>query len=200
MSENLIYAVFDSSGSNLEMGKSRLCRNLARTLVQLKNIYTNIEYENLSFQLYTINETFQSIALTLNGDIPAFKSIGSTDLNLLCNFINELELNDKYCPVMFFTDGNYKDSDIDVLLNIVRKTRYVKLFIISIGLDADMRKMSKQEIPVFSADNILLAVNHAITYMFGNISTPKNLRDICVIDEGCLYSKESNSLVDYSWD
>ena len=200
MSENLIYAVFDSSGSNLEMGKSILCRNLARTLIQLKNIHTKVEYANLSFELYTLNEKLQSVTVNTNGDIPAFKSVGSTDLSLFCNFITELESKEKYCPVMFFTDGNYKTGDIEALFNTVRKNRYARLMIIPVGLDADLRKMLKLKLPVFSADNILVAVDYAITYMFGDIDTPKSLKDILEIDEGVLFSKDNANLVEDSWD
>lgn len=200
MSENLIYAVFDSSGSNLEMGKSRLCRNLARTLIQLKNIHTKVEYANLSFELYTLNEKLQSVTVNPSGDISVFKSAGSTNISLLCNFITELESKEKYCPVMFFTDGNYKTRDIEALFNAVRKNRYARLMIIPIGLDADPRKMLKLKLPVFSADNILAAVDYAITYMFGNIDTPKFLRDILEIEEGVLFSKDNANLVEDSWD
>ncbi len=200
MSENLICAIFDSSGSNLEMGKSRLCRNLARTLIQLKNIHTKIEYANLSFEIYTLNEKLLSVTVNSNGDIPAFKSAGTTDLSLLCNYIGELESKKKYCPVMFFTDGNYKTSDIENLFNTVRKNRYAKLMLIPIGLDADLRKMLKLKLTTFSAENILAAVDYAITYMFGNIDTPKSLRDIVEIDENVLFSKVDVSVVEDSWD
>lgn len=200
MPENLIYAVFDSSGSNLEMGKSRLCRNLARTLIQLKNIHTNVEYANLSFDFYTLNEKLQRVTVIPNGDIPAFKSVGNTNLSLFCNFITELESKEKYCPVMFFTDGNYQTSDIEALSNTVLKNRYVKLMIIPVGLDADLRKMLKLKLPFFSADNILAAVDHAVTYMFGNVDTPKSLRDILEIDEDVLFSKDKDNFVEDSWD
>ena len=200
MSENLICAIFDSSGSNLEMGKSRLCRNLARTLIQLKNIHTKIEYANLSFEIYTLNEKLLSVTVNSNGDIPAFKSAGTTDLSLLCNYIGELESKKKYCPVMFFTAGNYKTRDIENLFNTVRKNRYAKLMLIPIGLDADLRKMLKLKLTTFSAENILAAVDYAITYMFGNIDTPKSLRDIVEIDENVLFSKVDVSVVEDSWD
>ena len=178
MSENLICAIFDSSGSNLEMGKSRLCRNLARTLIQLKNIHTKIEYANLSFEIYTLNEKLLSVTVNSNGDIPALKSAGTTDLSLLCNYIGELES----------------------MFNTVRKNRYAKLMLIPIGLDADLRKMLKLKLTTFSAENILAAVDYAITYMFGNIDTPKSLRDIVEIDENVLFSKVDVSVVEDSWD
>ena len=101
---------------------------------------------------------------------------------------------------MFFTDGNYKTSDIENLFNTVRKNRYAKLMLIPIGLDADLRKMLKLKLTTFSAENILAAVDYAITYMFGNIDTPKSLRDIVEIDENVLFSKVDVSVVEDSWD
>ena len=63
-----------------------------------------------------------------------------------------------------------------------------------------MAEQEKINNTTFSAENILAAVDYAITYMFGNIDTPKSLRDIVEIDENVLFSKVDVSVVEDSWD
>lgn len=192
MTNKVIYAVFDSSGSNLEMGKSRLSRNLARTIVQLKNIHTKVEYSNVDFELYTLNEQLQSISLNSSGDIPAFKSIGTTNIDLLLSFIDNLGRNKEHCPILFFTDGNFKNQDIERLANTLKINTNIHLILVPIGLDADINKLSKLETTTFTSDNVLMAIDYAITFILGNIKTPKSLDDILEIDENSLFLNAEN--------
>lgn len=200
MSNNLIYAVFDSSGSNLEMGKSRLSRNLARTLVQLKNIHTKPEYRNINFELYTLNEQLQRISLDSRGDVPPFKSVGSANLELLPNFIDTLCRKEKTLSILFFSDLNYKIQDIKCLSSVIHKYSDLHFMVIPIGLDADMSNLNILKTISFAPDNVLKAVDYAISFMLGKFETPRTISKIEEVDENSLFLDTDENEDDDSWE
>lgn len=200
MSDNLIYAVFDSSGSNLEMGKSRLSRNLARTLVQLKNIHTKSEYTNINFELYTLNEQLQRISLDSRGDVPPFKSVGTSNLELLINFIDTLCSKDQTLSILFFSDLNYKIQDIECLSSVIHKYSDFHFLVLPIGLDADMSKLNILKTISFTPDNVLKAVDYAISFMLGKFEMPRTITQIKEVDEKTLFLDTNENEDEDSWE
>lgn|SRR5574344_1164686 len=188
MSLNSIHAIFDSSGSFLEMGKNRLSRNLRRTIVQLKKIHSRKSLLCLNVVMYSLADSLLPIDIKDNDDVPLTKSIGKTNINELCEFIEKLSIsNNDEQVVLFFTDGCFSNNDAQKLKDVLIKNGNVHLISVSIGIDSNLANLNLFSEVVFTADNILLSIDYAITLILGKINEVKSIDDIAVIDEAELF-------------
>ena len=192
MSCKEIYAVFDTSGSNIEYGKSRLNRNLLRTLKQLSFVGNKKEYACVDFKYFLLNTSLTEISEKITKDpcedVPAFKSSGKAELSQLNLFIREKISTAKNLCVLFFSDGNFDVENAQCLAKTLEENKQVHLIVIPIGMDANLKVVNLIKGVVCTPDNILSAVDLAITFLFGKVKMPKSLDELSEISVEDLFS------------
>jgi len=165
MSEE-IFAIFDTSASLSEMGKGRLCRNMIRTISQLPD---------KKFLYYSLGDELNEIQFDENND-PDVKFKGKTNLYLLAEFlehkISEQPASNISC--LLFTDAIYNHEQITKLKHtIINNSKFLHIFVITLGLDANRDISSQLGIQSFECDNVLLAVDYAVAAMEGLLDSSK---------------------------
>ena len=184
-----ILVMLDSSGSCYEMSKFRLERNLARTITQLQLLSDNEIYKHIKFSFFSFNENINPLVLTADGDIPEIKARGKVDLKSLCSFLEQYINGDH--QVIIISDGSYPYDQISYFRQWLKEHIGINIIFIPIGIDANIENIKLLTNHIFSADNILLAIDYAIIYSLKiPVKIPNSINDIVDFD---LNSFEHNS-------
>ena len=159
MSNHLI-AVFDISGSTMEYGKSRLLRNMARTLRDITDV---------SFDYYSLSNELLKIEVT--SDIPMFKPGEKLNLSLMADFIKKIPVAER-ASVIFFSDFGFSFKEADILKDVIRQNPNITLITVPCGIDAQTSIARYLSDLNFSADNVLLATDYAVSALDGLLIKP----------------------------
>lgn len=172
-----VYSFFDWSGSNVEYGKSRLLRNLARTLCQLRELRKDELLGKIEFRLFSVDSNIKPIELDNLGDVPVFKFSGRMSVKMIADFlVSECSLK-KEVRAILFSDGNFDEDDIGYFCNVTNKMKNLVFIGVATGIDSDKSKMQKLCKYVFDADNILLAAECTASIDFNEVCVPNCIDD-----------------------
>lgn len=158
-----LYIIVDVSGSMNEMGKIHLQQNLCRYVAQLRVIDPE-KYADLDIHFCQWAQNVSEVALQSDGDIPALKAEGSSNLCVLSDFLSQ-HLNDAVrSMVLILSDGNFTNSDIvsfqkqlGIFTDLIIRT-------VAVGADADLFKLKKVSTnnTVYLSENIASAIDSTI--------------------------------------
>lgn len=205
-----IVTVFDTSGSFIEMAKARINRNIWRTLLQLRQLYprddllcrTNVEYYSWGLQMLSLPA--DPVAGT-----SVLKASGRADVSVLSEFIVHKNSSAKQpLPLLICTDGAFSNDELKLLKGELLKACHIIPIVIAVGIDADIDNLQMLTPFVFYPENILEAVDYAVSFNGGIAKCPERLDDISVIsvedllsaaavdEEPFCGSNETNNLLD----
>ncbi len=197
-----IVTVFDSSGSFIEMAKSRVNRNIWRTLVQLKQLRSQDEViSRAKFEYYSWNNQFQQVYADSASGVPVLKVEGNADVTLLVEFIRQKDSASKQpLPVLLCTDGTFKHDDLLLLRKSLLEASHIIPMAIAVGIDADLDNLNTLTPFVYAPENILEAVDYAVSFTCGIAKCPAALDEIKIItpDELSSLPAEDNQDLEFS--
>ena len=178
-----IVTVFDSSGSFIEMAKSRVNRNIWRTLVQLQQLHSQNEViSRAKFEYYSWNSQLQQVDADPASGVPVLKVAGNAEVSLLVEFIRQKESVSKQpLPMLLCTDGAFKHDDLLQLKDSLLKAVHVIPMAIAVGIDADLDNLHMLTPFVYAPENILEAVDYAVSFTCGIAKCPAVLDEIKII-------------------
>jgi len=158
-----IYVIVDISGSMNEMGKFHLQRNLCRYTAQLPAINQE-KYADLDICLYQWSEKISEINLQSNGDIPAFKAEGFSNLFILSDFLSQHLNVTGRAKVLILTDGHFNRDDFKSFLKWKKQQKLLLIRAVAVGADADLLKLMKISTnnTVFLSENVASAIDSTI--------------------------------------
>ncbi|MFI3230084.1 MAG: hypothetical protein R3Y29_00840 [bacterium] len=165
MSENIIRVIIDSSGSMNEWGKSDCIVNLVSTT----RFYTKDEkFKDFKVEYYLYKKK-EIVNITSFKEITKFKPEGDLDINLLFDFINNLEESSTKNKILFLSDGNFlpegtPEGNVEKLKRKVSKINLNKNIIlpISIGCDSNLQYLKAINTTmqkVYLSESIIQAIN-----------------------------------------
>lgn len=178
-----IVTVFDCSGSFIEMGKARVNRNIWRTLVQLQQLHSHDDViSRAKIEYYSWNnELRQVFADPVNG-VPVLKAAGNADVSLFVEFIRQIDGASKQpLPVLLCTDGAFKHDDLMQLRKSLLEASHIIPMAIAIGIDADLDNLHTLTPFVYAPENILEAVDYAVSFICGIAKCPTVLDEVKII-------------------
>ena len=160
----LIGIIVDTSGSMNEMGKIHLQRNLCRYAAQLRFIDQE-KYSGSDIRFYKWAQDITQLTIQSDGDIPALKADGVSNLCVLSNFFSQ-QLNEyERARILILSDGNFPSSE-DIKSFQKRLGTYTNLSIrtVAVGADADLLKLKKisTNSTVYLSENIASAIDSTI--------------------------------------
>ena len=160
----LIDIIVDTSGSMNEMGKIHLQRNLCRYAAQLRSIDQE-KYSGSDIRFYKWAQDITQLTIQSDGDIPALKADGVSNLCVLSNFFSQ-QLNEyERARILILSDGNFPTSE-DIKSFQKRLGTYTNLSIrtVAVGADADLLKLKKisTNSTVYLSENIASAIDSTI--------------------------------------
>lgn len=168
MSENIIRTIIDGSGSMNEWGKIDSIVNIINTI----RFYTkNDKFQNFKFEYYIYKQD-EITKITSFKEIIKFNPQGNIDINLIINFINNLEQTNTKNKIIFLSDGNFLpegeiEGNVKALKNKLNKIDLNSNTIlpISIGCDSNIR--------------YLQAINSSMQKVYLPESIIQLINDIC---------------------
>ncbi len=159
-----LYIIVDVSGSMNEMGKIHLQRNLCRYAAQLRGIDQQ-KYADLDIRFYQWAQDISEVTIQSDGDIPALKAEGASNLCVLSKFLSQHSNEDDQTRILIFSDGNFPSSE-DIKSFQKRLGTYTNLSIrtVAVGADADLLKLKNISTinTVYLSENIASAIDSTI--------------------------------------
>lgn len=161
MNKNIIRVIIDGSGSMNEWGKLDCIVNLVNT-VRFHTRNDKFKDFELKYYLYKQEEI---VNITSFKEIIKFKPEGSLNIDVIFDFINNLEESDTKNKILFLTDGNFLvESNVNDLKNKLNKIDLDNNIIlpVSIGCDSNTQflKAINSNVPKFYLpESIIQAVN-----------------------------------------
>lgn len=158
-----LYIIVDVSGSMNEMGKIHLQRNLCRYATQLRLIDQE-KYSGVDIRFYQWAQNISELVLQSDGGVSALNAEGSSNLNVLSDFLS-LYLNvTERARILILSDGSFDRDDFKKFLEW--KTTHTPTLIrtVAVGADADLLKLKKISTnnTVYLSENIASAIDSTI--------------------------------------
>ena len=179
-----IVTVFDSSGSFIEMAKSRVNRNIWRTLVQLQQLHSQDDViSRAKFEYYLWGSQLQQVVADPVVGVPVLNVAGNADMSRFVEFIRQKDNASKQpLPVLLCTDGSFKHDDLLQLKDSLLESSHIIPMAIAVGIDADLDNLRTLTPFVYTPENILEAVDYAVSFICGIAKCPAVLDEIKVIN------------------
>ncbi|MBW7876131.1 MAG: VWA domain-containing protein [Candidatus Cloacimonetes bacterium] len=177
--KSCIYIIIDVSGSMNEMGKIHLQRNLCRYAAQLRLIDQE-KYSDADIRFYQWAQNVSEVALQSDGDIPAFKAKGFSNLCALSDFFLQ-HMNDAgRSMVLVLSDGHFLNSDIVSFKNQLSIFPDLIIRTAAVGADSDLFKLKKISTnnTVYLSENIASAIDGTIFGSDKPLATPVSTTQI----------------------
>ena len=175
--DKIVWAFFDTSGSNFEMGKGRLNRNLCRTLFSLRELNPDSVYEEIDFKTFTFSESVSPIVFEDSGDVKNFSSKGKSSLSVLSSFLIDSCNPDSITSILLFSDGGFDFKEIENFKRFRAENQNIKIYSVAIGIDANVDELTSISDKCFYPDNVLKAVDYAIEALYRKVIPPIYIKD-----------------------
>lgn len=176
----LIGIIVDTSGSMNEMGKIHLQRNLCRYAAQLRFIDQE-KYSGIDICFYQWAQDIYEITIQSDGDIPALKAEGASNLCVLSKFLSQHSNEDDQTRILIFSDGNFPSSE-DIKSFQKQLDTYTNLSIrtVAVGADADLLKLKNISTnnTVYLSENIASAIDSTIFGSDESLNAPVSTAQI----------------------
>lgn len=158
-----LFIFVDISGSMNEMGKIHLQRNLCRYAAQLRLIDQE-KYSGLDICFYQWAQNVSEVVLQSDGDIPALKAEGSSNLCVISDFLPQYLNDTGRLMVLILSDGNFPNSDIVSFQKQLGTFSNLMIRTVAVGADADLLKLKKISTnnSVHLSENISSAIDSTI--------------------------------------
>ncbi|MCL0006604.1 hypothetical protein MKT60_007020 [Providencia rettgeri] len=158
-----LFIFVDISGSMNEMGKIHLQRNLCRYVGQLRLIDQE-KYSGLDICFYQWAQNVSEVVLQSDGDIPALKAEGSSNLCVISDFLSQYLNDTGRLMVLILSDGNFPNSDIVSFQKQLGTFSNLMIRTVAVGADADLLKLKKISTnnSVHLSENISSAIDSTI--------------------------------------
>ncbi|ELI9035116.1 hypothetical protein ABMZ78_09800 [Morganella morganii] len=158
-----LFIFVDVSGSMNELGKIHLQRNLCRYAAQLRLIDQE-KYSGLDICFYQWEQNVSEVVLQSDGDIPALKAEGSSNLCVISDFLSQYLNDTGRLMVLILSDGNFPNSDIVSFQKQLGTFSNLMIRTVAVGADADLLKLNKISTnnSVHLSENISSAIDSTI--------------------------------------
>ncbi|MBT0338688.1 hypothetical protein [Morganella morganii] len=158
-----LFIFVDVSGSMNELGKIHLQRNLCRYAAQLRLIDQE-KYSGLDLCFYQWAQNVSEVVLQSDGDIPALKAEGSSNLCVISDFLSQYLNDTGRLMVLILSDGNFPNSDIVSFQKQLGTFSNLMIRTVAVGADADLLKLNKISTnnSVHLSENISSAIDSTI--------------------------------------
>lgn len=158
-----LFIFVDVSGSMNELGKIHLQRNLCRYAAQLRLIDQE-KYSGLDICFYQWAQNVSEVVLQSDGDIPALKAEGSSNLCVISDFLSQYLNDTGRLMVLILSDGNFPNSDIVSFQKQLGTFSNLMIRTVAVGADADLLKLNKISTnnSVHLSENISSAIDSTI--------------------------------------
>lgn len=159
----MINVVIDRSGSMAENGKPMLILNLLRYIRQ----YIGISH----LQFYVLSNQLISVSIDSNLDLELPEILGSFEIEKCISFLLERKTE----ATIFLSDVFFEMTGSQKRVFKQQKN----LVIVAVGADAELSGLEHLNLPVYLAQDIALAIKHAINiFDVQEISPPLQRSDV----------------------
>ncbi len=187
-----VITVFDASGSFIEMAKLRVNRNILRTLMQLPQLYSRDDLlSRVRFEYFSLGSQLQQLTPDPAAGAPALKTAGSANLAALSEYLAQRDSAAcQSLPVLFCTDGSFRHDELKSFRDMLVNASHIVPLVVAVGIDADLDSLKTLTPFIFEPENILEAVDYAVSFCCGISGCPSSLDEIKVISSDDVLSAD----------
>lgn len=187
-----VITVFDASGSFIEMAKLRINRNILRTLMQLSQLYSPDDLlSRVRFECFSLGSQLQPLSPDPATGAPALKAAGSANLIALSEYLAQRDSAARQpLPLLFCTDGSFRHDEFKRFKDMLFQASHIVPLVVAVGIDADLDSLKTLTPFVFEPENILEAVDYAVSFCCGISKCPSSPGDVKVISSDDVLSAD----------